>query len=449
MTARDMTNDQMIDVLAGHFKKYGVLGTHLYRRHRLTPPVATYHHRFGSWAEPKRLAIERAGIDPSKGVARPPSDETAEKFTTDFSGDKGSIETNSTRIKSLADALACADVDLEIWEVDRYVINKWEVGAKIPDEAGKDYLKVEPLYQVKVWLKRKTPTLQQLIFDELAVMLREKPPKFPNRPRKVQRDPHLLELSLYDTHIGMLAWQAETGQDYDLKIAEGLYHSAIEDLISKTTGFPIEEILLVVGQDFFHINNAEFTTQKGTHQDTDSRLPKIFATGHNAVIDAVDLCLTVAPVEILWVPGNHDTETSFFLCKYLQAYYRSCGHVTVDVSPTHRKYKHYGVNLIGFTHGNEEPHRDLPTIMAGERRDIWSEVSCCEWHVGHFHKQKETRYSASDTFGAVGVRVIPSLSGTDAWHYSKGYVKTRKVAEAYLWSRGHGYTGHFSTNIRE
>jgi len=368
------------------------------------------------------------------------------RFQAEFSTDSCAIESKSTRIMTLEQALANAQVDLTTWQVDRHVINKWEVGMKDPDGRG---VLVEPLFQVKVWLKRKTQTPLEVALREITSKLRRNPLRHPPIIHGDLTDPHCLEISLYDHHFGKLAWDKETGNDYDVDIAERIYMEAVVDLLAKASGFPVSEILFPVGQDFLHVNNAEFTTAKGTSQDVDSRLPRIMKTAAKAVIWALDRCREVAPVRVIWVPGNHDPLTSFFFCWYLEAYFKGCPEVTIDVSETARKYHRYGVNLLGFTHGNEEAHRDLPTIMAAERKQDWAECFQYEWHVGHLHKRKETRYSAGDTFGGVGVRVLPSLSGTDAWHYKKGYVGGNRAAEAYLWSLTRGYSGHFSSSIND
>lgn len=357
----------------------------------------------------------------------------------------GTVTTRSLDIKTLSDLIRAARVDLQVWEVERHVVNSWEVtiGRKNND-------RVKPAtftnFQVKAWLKRIVPTRAE---NNVARMLRQltiaaKP--VAQRACRHRRE-HLLELSLFDPHFGLLSWGKETGEPYDCRIALQRYTTAAADLLDKLSAYKPERILLPVGNDFYHINDPSNTTPKSHNSlDVDSRLPKIFDAGFKAVQQTVDLCRRIAPTELIWVPGNHDPETSFFLCKVLAAWYRDCpGEVQVDAGPSPRKYRHYGCNLIGYTHGNEEKHDSLPTLMASEMRDVWPKVRCCEWHLGHFHRAKETRYSAGDTYGNVRVRVIPSLCGTDAWHHRKGYVGGNRVAEAYLYDRHSGLVAQFNS----
>ena len=55
------------------------------------------------------------------------------------------------RIRTLDQLLKACQVDLKVWEVERYTVNKWEVGAKDPDGE----IVVTPLFQVKATLRRK------------------------------------------------------------------------------------------------------------------------------------------------------------------------------------------------------------------------------------------------------------------------------------------------------
>jgi len=98
-------------------------------------------------------------------------------------------------------------------------------------------------------------------------------------------------------------------------------------------------------------------------------------------------------------------------------------------------------------HGDRDdaPIKDLPLIMAQEKSEAWSRTKHKEWHIGHVHKRKESNFIAGDTFNGVHVRVIPSLTGTDAWHYQHGYTKNEKMAESFLWDYEEGCVGIFKT----
>ncbi|MCK9437335.1 MAG: hypothetical protein M0Q12_09025 [Synergistaceae bacterium] len=384
-----------------------------------------------------------------------------ENFTEEGNDNQKSLVSVSHSIKTLEDALKAGNVDTGIWEVDRYVINKWEVGAKYRDQnlkwdkgimdghsIRKNEWLTQPLWQVKVWLRRK---VDKKVSDGLDELLKEAKKHFPKYTKiqtpKPVKDKHLLEISIFDLHFGKLAWGKETGTDYDMKIAEKIYHDAVVELCSKTKGFPIEKILFPVGQDFFHIDNARNTTVNDTPQDVDSRYPKIFAKGVLACVNAIDYLRAIAPVDILWVPGNHDRTSSYHLVRELAAWYKGVNNVIVDVSPSPRKYVHYGRCLIGFTHGDDEKHSMLPTLMADEASEAWADCISKEWHIGHTHTRKRMAYGMDDSYGSVTVRTLPSLSGTDSWHFKKGYVKSTRAAEGYLWSKEKGYSGHFSANI--
>lgn len=359
----------------------------------------------------------------------------------DFRGNNVVVTTRSLNIKTLEDALIAAEVDLNEWEVDRFIVNSWEV------TSTKDGPQTYTNWQVKVWLKRKELSVDttQAFIEAVSEYKPEysRTQKYPKLSRR-----YMQEFALFDIHLGKRAWEKETNENYDTEIAEKRFLDAISDLVSKSQGYTPEKILFPIGNDFLHVDSLEGTTTKGIRQDTDDRSTLIFKKGLLLLVKGIDALSDIAPVHVILVPGNHDQMSSFHLGTALYAWYRDVQWITVDDSPTTRKYIEYGKNLIGFVHGSRDdpPLHRLPLIMAQEQAESWARTNFREWHVGHYHRRKETSYNAGESFGGVCVRVIPSLTGTDAWHYQKGFVKEGKCAESFLWDYENGCIGTFRSN---
>lgn len=368
------------------------------------------------------------------------------------------VTTNSGTIRTKDDLLKVAKVDLNVWEVEKFVVNKWDSIATVKSErvnhtTTKKTMAATELWQVKVWLRRKTQVplveVKSELLGELAKYAAKMPKFVTSKPAVRSGDRHMLEVSIFDLHFGKLAWAPETDEDYDYKIASDRFRYAIDSMIKHCSPYAIESILFPIGNDFFHFDTTMGTTTMGTRMDTDSRWKKLFVKGNLLLREGIDKLSRIAPVQVIVVPGNHDTQMMFCAGEVLSAFYHKSNTVHVDNSPKSRKYHRYGVNLLGFTHGDKEKHRDLPLIMAQEMPDAWAATNggSREWHLGHLHRRSESFYKASQDDHGVNVRVIPSLSGTDAWHYEQGYVANKKAAECYLWHPKNGYTGHFSAGI--
>lgn len=400
----------------------------------------------------KRLKLINQQDIPNKGNRAKTNIKCDKKWEIDDNKKSGNkvIWSIDDRVQTVEDAVAKAGVDLDIWEVERSIVNSWEVAMKGDiDDNGLPKTKTTPLWQVKVWLSRKIQKIYADAAFGLMSRMTEHSPAYKPIKRMRLSDPHMLEVSIFDLHLGKLAWDGDTQNTYNLKAAERVFENAVVDMVARASNINIERILFPLGQDFFHIDNIANSTVNGTSQDTDGRYTKIFMTGTIACVKAIDYLRTVAPVKVAYVPGNHDRTSAWHLVSYLDAWYRNDKEVEIDMTPTTRKYELYGCNLIGLTHGDEEPHRDLPTIMAGEEPQKWAQSTCREWHLGHYHKKKETTHVTGDTFGPMHIRVLPSLSGTDSWHYRKGYVKGRRAAEGYLWNKKLGYAGHYNVHARD
>lgn len=407
----------------------------------------------------RKIAAEALGLSESayrrrlQRIGTPKVGESSDRYSITQTGDFAVIEWTDPDL-TVEDAIKRAGFDSAIWMVDKVTVNRWDVTMKLRGGSRKDgtHPSDTPFKTTnqgsKVVLKRRVPQSIEDASRAIIDRMKKHSPPYKKLSYPKVSDPHMVEFSLFDHHFGKLAWHRETENNYDLQIAEALFMNAVTDLLAKVRGFPIEKIILPIGQDFFHIDSPKNQTFKETPQDVDGRYAKIFEVGTMAVVKAIDTLQRVAPIEVIYSRGNHDPTMGWHLVKFLEAWYRKSKAVTIDSGPKARKYVHYGCVLIGFTHGDEEKHDRLPTIMASEVPDLWAKTTFREWHTGHFHKRKETRYTSTDSHVGITVRTLPSLSGTDYWHYLKGYVNSNRAAEAYLWSKANGYTGHFSSNAR-
>jgi hypothetical protein len=369
----------------------------------------------------------------------------------EFAGDTGVLSTCRPNVRTVDELLDYMKVDRTEWDVERFVCNKWEVGGK---PARNNSLRgntasgfaVEPLYQVKVWLRRKTRRLVlRSMLAEMLTQFKAAAPK-PARVKYPKGKGCLLEVDIFDAHFGKLCWGKESGQDYDLKIATQLYGEAVEGLLARAGGYPIREILLPLGNDLFHVDNPHNTTAAGTPQDCDGRSHKVFSEGRAAMKNTIDRLRQIAPVQVLMVPGNHDPESVFYLGEVLQGWFHRTPGVTIDNSPLLRKYHRYGVNLLGFTHGNKERHHNLPLLMATEQKAAWAATKFREFHIGHFHKLNTIHFQPVQEFNSIRVRTLSSLTPPDAWHKSMGYEGLR-AAQAFVWDAADGCIGQLAFNV--
>jgi len=420
---------------------------------------------FGVKPDTARMAAKSPGSSPSSVPAPGPEIKVGYEF--EDNGKDAVLRGVMRNIHTLDEAIAFAKVDLEVWEVDKWKFGKWEVTMREPattvfnpdgtpmiatgDGGGKSTLwtrrnrkpMVEPMCKVEVTFKRKVVVQRtRALIEQMLTEFRKQAPHRPCVHK--QTEGALLEVSIFDLHLGKLVWAPECGQDYDVKIAQSAFNESLETLIERTKGFKIGRILFPVGNDFFNVDGQEQETSAGTPQSEDGRWQKSFVQGRKLMLDAVYRLRELAPVDVVMVAGNHDMERVFYLGETLAGYLSKSDGVTVNNEPPLRKYYQWGKCLIGLTHGKEEKHKDLPLLMATERPEMWAASQFREFHLGHLHHKKETFYwNGVDEFKGFRVRVIPSLCPACAWHTMKGYMGLR-AAEAFLWDKQGGMIGSFS-----
>jgi hypothetical protein len=362
-------------------------------------------------------------------------------------------------IKTPEELLLAAKIDKDLWAIKDYSVNKWDVTS-----FKQDIPQTVQNYQVKIRLEKNielfnTINLQQVIKD---IISNYDIPKisadlFLSSNGKNTLENNLLEISIFDLHIGKLCWAGETGENYDSKIARTRFMAALTTIVKRASSFNYERILFPIGNDFFNSDNKNNTTTHGTPQDEDLRWQKTFGLGISLLVDAINLLKTQnVPIDVIVIPGNHDFERSLYLGEVLKGWFNDDLMVNIDNGASPRKYYRYHDVLLGFTHGSEEKEANLPMLMAidTDSKPLWSETTFHEWHLGHIHRKKSYRYSVDfnkDTLineeMGVTVRYLSSLTGTEEWHHKKGFIGAVKAADAFIWNDKLGMIAHLNSNI--
>jgi predicted phosphodiesterase len=230
--------------------------------------------------------------------------------------------------------------------------------------------------------------------------------------------PFALVLAPQDFHWGGYAWVDETGTTYSRVEAERRLFTYTQEVVDRLPGKP-EKIYLSVGGDWFHVDGDHSATTRGTPLDSDGSPSEIFMTGCALARAHVDLLRQIAPVELVFMAGNHDRANSLGLLMYLSGVYERADDVKVHLTVKLRTYLKYRNVLLGFTHGDKVKANRLGEVMATEARTLWGETSQGIFFTGHLHHEV---YREID--GILHCQ-LPSLSGTDRWHKREGFVGAR------------------------
>lgn len=255
--------------------------------------------------------------------------------------------------------------------------------------------------------------------------------KLPNRPKTFKRpkcsgDYHLLVVDPADVHIGKLCDSFETGEEYNSQIAVQRVREGVEGIINKASGFQIDKVLFVGGNDILHIDNPKSSTTSGTHQNTDQMWYTNFLMAKDIYVEVIDRLLEVADVHFVFNPSNHDYMSGFFLADLIKTYYKDCKNITFDCTMAHRKYFVYHGNLIGTSHGDGGKLDGLPLMMAHEAKESWGTTNHKYIYLHHFH------HKVSKDYGGVCVEALRSPSGTDSWHHRNQYQHAPKAIEGFI-----------------
>lgn len=242
--------------------------------------------------------------------------------------------------------------------------------------------------------------------------------------------------TLTDCHVGMLAWGKETGEPWDLKIAERVLMDAFTRMVLSSP----QSRKCIVNQlgDFLHFDSLKpLTPEHGNLLDADGRSQKMVEIAVRILRRVVDIALLHhQEVYVEMNEGNHDPFGSVWLRVMFAVLYENNPRVHVEQSPLPYVIHQHGNTLLGFHHGHLAKKDSLPLIFASRFRELWGRCKHVYIHTGHLHNSEEKEHP--------GVKVIqhPTLAAPDAYAARGGFISKRQATAITY----HNETGEYCRN---
>ncbi len=229
-----------------------------------------------------------------------------------------------------------------------------------------------------------------------------------------------------DHHLGMRAWNKETGQDdYDIDISCKLLFNAV-DTLTHASKHAHTGILVNLG-DFFHANNIKNETGSGTPLDVDGRAGMVIEAAGRLYKRLITRMLeSHKEVWIINVRGNHDPDAALWLNAMIKMYYEN--EPRVKVFDNYNKFINFtwGDNLVVMHHGDkinvQRIYETITRVLAKE----WGESKHRFAWTGHIHHKQ------AHEIGGLHHESWNVLPPPDAWHAASGYGSSRSMTAVLL-----------------
>ena len=256
------------------------------------------------------------------------------------------------------------------------------------------------------------------VIDELSGTIRRvKPVSAPKHTEEALCNLY----TLTDCHVGMKAWEPETGADWDLEIAEQTLTSALDYLI-KASPKAHTGVINQLG-DWLHFDSlAALTPTSGHLLDADSRFPKVVRVATRILRYIIDAALKKHEhVVVLMAEGNHDMASSVWLRHIFSLLYENEPRVHVIDSEMPYYVHQHGKTMLAFHHGHLKKNDQLPLLFAAQFPEMWGQTKRRYCHTGHRHHTEEKEHS--------GMTVIqhPTIAARDAYASRGGWIADRQI----------------------
>lgn len=239
--------------------------------------------------------------------------------------------------------------------------------------------------------------------------------------------------TITDYHVGMLAWAKETGEAWDLKIAEQVLMDVFKRMVECSPRSAVGVVNFL--GDLLHFDSLKpITPEHGHLLDADSRYQKVVHICIKLVRAVIEMALTKHDtVHVLANEGNHDPTGSVWMRVFLPLLYADNPCVTFEHSPLPYVIYEWGNTLLAFSHGHMAKKESLPLLFAAKFPQEWGRTTKRYAHTGHMHHVDIKEHPG------MKVEQHATLAAPDAYAARGGWFSERQAA-AITYSKRTGET---------
>ena len=188
-----------------------------------------------------------------------------------------------------------------------------------------------------------------------------------------------------DYHLGMLAWDEEAGENWDLDIAQALVVKWFEQAIAQSPN--ADTAVFAQLSDFLHFDGMDAVTPASKHLlDVDTRFAKVVRSAIRVLRTVIDMLLAKHQhVHIIMADANHDPVSQIWLREWFSVLYENEPRITVDKSPNPYNAYEFGKTALFFHHGHKRKVTNVSEVFAGQFREMFGRTKHAYAHMGHLH----------------------------------------------------------------
>ncbi len=222
-----------------------------------------------------------------------------------------------------------------------------------------------------------------------------------------------------DYHLGMLAWGEESGDDWDINIAENILVAWFERSISLSPS--AESAIFAQLGDFMHWDGFNAATPMGGHLlDADTRFQKLVRVAIRVIRRVIDILMSkYKTLTVIMAEGNHDMASSVWLRELMAALYEKEPRINVDVNPDPYYCKEHGDCSIFFHHGHKKRPKNIADVFPAKFREAYGRTKYSYAHMGHMH------HNILNENNLMVVEQHRTLAASDAYASRGGWISGR------------------------